>query len=208
MKYMLDAGLRASGCQLARRLTLCLMLLLPSAVSARGGIEAGAFSAYTVARIELLGYRHTRPYVIEREIRTRVGEALQTTTLAGDVQRLENLDIFSSVRVELIAEGVDKVRVVYHLRELPPVVPYISYGVGDQDGWSFGPAVKSVNFLGRDVFLAGYALFGGRTSYLIDLVHPLTVRTDVHVLVVEFLLFSVLFAHHNGHFDLLHVIDS
>lgn len=172
MKYMLDAGLRASGCQLARRLTLCLMLLLPSAVSARGGIEAGAFSAYTVARIELLGYRHTRPYVIEREIRTRVGEALQTTTLAGDVQRLENLDIFSSVRVELIAEGVDKVRVVYHLRELPPVVPYISYDVGDQDGWSFGPAVKSVNFLGRDVFLAGYALFGGRTSYLIDLVHP------------------------------------
>jgi outer membrane protein assembly factor BamA len=109
--------------------------------------------------------------VITRELRTLVGQPLDPSTLTADVQRLQNLDIFSSVCVELVSDG-EAVRVVYHLRELPPVVPYITYDVTDQDGWSFGPAVKSVNLFGKDIFLAGYALFGGRTSYLLDLTHP------------------------------------
>jgi len=161
--------LRLSSCGV----WLCLAgVVLPGSLSAQPYTTADELSGRRVERVDLVGNRYTRVHIIERELRTRVGQPLAPTTLAQDLQRLENLDIFSSVRVELLAEGDDAVHVTYHLRELPPVVPYISYDVTDQDGWSFGPAVKSVNLLGRDIFLAGYALFGGRTSYLVDLVHP------------------------------------
>jgi outer membrane protein assembly factor BamA len=51
-------------------------------------------------------------------------------------------------------------------------VPYISYDVTDEDGWSYGPALKAVNLLGRDLSVAGYALFGGKTTFLLDLNYP------------------------------------
>ena len=165
-----ETGSRGGRCQ-SGVLWLCLALL-PVTLAANNDPQVGELAGRRVVEIELLGYRHTRVHVIRRELRTRVGQPLGQATLAADLQRLENLDIFSSVRVQLVAEGADAVRVFYHLRELPPVVPYITYDVTDQDGWSFGPAVKSVNLFGRDIFLAGYALFGGRTSYLLDLTHP------------------------------------
>jgi outer membrane protein assembly factor BamA len=145
-------------------------MLLPAAPVA-GSDTQGDLAGRRVADIDLSGNRYTQAHVITRELRTLVGQPLDPSTLTADVQRLQNLDIFSSVRVELVSDG-EAVRVVYHLRELPPVVPYITYDVTDQDGWSFGPAVKSVNLFGKDIFLAGYALFGGRTSYLLDLTHP------------------------------------
>jgi outer membrane protein assembly factor BamA len=151
---------------------LCLVLLLPLPLAARTDVEAMDLTGKRVTAVQVFGHRHTHAHVIERELRTRVGEVLTPATLAGDLQRLENLDVFSSVRVEVEPDGSGAVRVIYHLRELPPVVPYITYDVTDQDGWSFGPAVKSVNLFGRDIFLAGYALFGGRTSYLIDFSQP------------------------------------
>ncbi len=58
------------------------------------------------------------------------------------------------------------------VRELPFALPYITYDTTDQDGWSFGPALKSVNMLGRDIYAAGFALFGGKTSFLLDLSYP------------------------------------
>ena len=125
-----------------------------------------------VAGVHLVGQRATRAHVILRELRTRTGEPLSLDTLAADVQRLDNLDIFSSIRTELRPQSNGDVSVTLRLRELPPVVPYLSYDVTDQDGWSFGPAVKAVNLLGQDIFVAGYALFGGTTTFLLDFVHP------------------------------------
>ena len=153
------------------RFWLCLALLCVT-LPVWADDHLAAFAGRRVSTVQILGYRHTHAYVIERELATSVGEPLKPATVAQDLQRLENLDVFSSIRVEVEADGAEGVRVTYHLRELPPVLPYISYDVTDQDGWSFGPAVKSVNLFGRDIFLAGYALFGGRTSYLIDFSQP------------------------------------
>ena len=125
----------------------------------------------TVVRVAVTGNETTREFVIRRELGTNVGEPLDVSTVRADLQRLDNLDVFSSVSVTATAEA-GGLAVSYHVRELPYMLPYVSYDVTDQDGWSFGPAVKSVNMLGQDIFVAGYAQFGGRTSFLLDANYP------------------------------------
>ena len=128
----------------------------------------------TVAAIEVEGNRTTRTYVVLRELRTQVGRPLDLEVLGADLQRLDNLDIFSSLRVEAAeARGLARgLNLTLRVREVPFVVPYVTYDVSDQDGWSFGPAIKSGNLLGRDIYAAGYALFGGRTTFLLDATNP------------------------------------
>jgi outer membrane protein assembly factor BamA len=137
-----------------------------------------------VETVEVSGQRITRESVIRREIRTQAGGAFASRVMREDVQRLENLDIFSSVAASarLLGEGVV---VEYVLRELPPTIPYISYDVTDEDGWSFGPAIKSVNMGGRDIFVGGWALFGGKNIFMLEVSDPwiggnhLSVELDV-----------------------------
>lgn len=162
LRTVADAGLRAVPCQTV------LLLFLVCAWAANADQDE---PVHHIVGVGWTGNKATKNHVIAREVRAAVGTRLDDLVLQQDVQRLQNLDIFSSVRVETTVRG-DSAYVLYRLRELPPVVPYISYDVTDQDGWSFGPAVKSVNLMGQDIFVAGYALFGGRTSYLLDLTHP------------------------------------
>ena len=129
------------------------------------------FEGRTIHRIELVGNRITRDFVILRELRTRIDRPFSVQVLLQDLQRLDNLDIFSSVKVDTRLEG-DGVLLILQVREIPFMIPYITYDVSDQDGWSFGPALKSVNMLGLDLFVAGFALFGGKTSFLLDLSYP------------------------------------
>ena len=75
--------------------------------------------------------------------------------------------MFSSINSSVL-QAVTGVVLVVRMREMPPVVPYILSDITDEDGWSFGPAVKAVNLLGRNLFISGYALFGGKTTLLLD----------------------------------------
>jgi len=129
------------------------------------------FIGRSITRIEWQGNRTTRDFVIAREVRSIVGQPLRLKTALEDIRRLDNLDIFSAITLEARAEAKG-VALVFRVRELPAVVPYISYKVTDEDGWSFGPAVRSVNLLGRDLFVAGFALFGGNKIFLLDLTDP------------------------------------
>ena len=124
-----------------------------------------------VAAVEILGNRVTREYVIRRELQTEAGGVFDRRVMQGDVQRLQNLDIFSSVAVSVTALG-EGVEVRYQVRELPHAVPYISYDVTDEDGWSFGPAIKAVNMGGRDIFVGGWALFGAKSIFMLDVSNP------------------------------------
>lgn len=130
-----------------------------------------AFVGRLITRIELSGNRFTREYIIRRELRLKVGEPLELQFVEGDLRRLENLDIFSSAKVLAAADG-DGVALEVRVREMPPLVPYIKWDITDEDGWSLGPAIKSVNMLGMDLYLEGFALFGGKTLFLLDLSNP------------------------------------
>ncbi|SVE31607.1 uncharacterized protein METZ01_LOCUS484461, partial [marine metagenome] len=135
------------------------ILLLPVLLAAAPSLET--FAGHKVLRIDIEGHRTTREHTIRREVHTATGQAFDPERWRADLQRLDNLDIFSSLNsnVQVTENGII---LVLRMREIPPVVPYISYNVTDEDGWSFGPALKAVNLLGRDLFVAGYALFGGK----------------------------------------------
>ena len=151
------------------RLCFFLVLLLPTPLFA--GESLDAFAGRKILRIELAGHRVTRDHVIRRELHTAAGDPLDPDLVRADLQRLDNLDIFSSLSASARPEG-EGVVIKIRMREIPSAVPYISYEVTDEDGWSFGPALKSVNLFGRDLFVAGYALFGGKTTFLLDLSYP------------------------------------
>lgn len=152
-------------------LALIALVYSPGAASQLGRDDLGSLAGRTVNSIAIEGNRITRAHVIHRELRTRSGQPLDAETLRADLQRLDNLDIFSSVRVRVEERG-EAIDLTLIVRELPFAIPYLSSNVTDEDGWSFGPALKSVNMLGRDIFIAGYALFGGKTTFLLDLDYP------------------------------------
>jgi len=145
------------------------ILLLPVLLAAAPSLET--FTGRKVLRIDIEGHRTTREHTIRRELHTTTGQAFDPERWRADLQRLDNLDIFSSLNSNVQATE-NGIILVLRMREIPPAVPYISYNVTDEDGWSFGPALKAVNLLGRDLFVAGYALFGGKTTFLLDLNYP------------------------------------
>lgn len=151
------------------RFCCAAILLLPAILRADASLET--FAGREILRIDLQGHRTTREQIIRRELHTTPGQPFDPKLLRADLQRLDNLDIFSSLRSSARPAGTGVILVI-QLREIPPAVPYISYDVTDEDGWSFGPALKAVNLLGRDLFVAGYALFGGKTTLLLDLNYP------------------------------------
>lgn len=154
-----------------------IALILFLAVRAYAAVDSvhnahwASYAGQVVVSIELEGHRITRDAIIYRELQTRVGNPLDSNTLHADIQRLKNLDIFSSVRVQIIGRA-SGLKLTFTLREIPFAIPYFSSNVTDEDGWSFGPAIKSVNMMGRDIYVAGYALFGGKTTFLLDLDYP------------------------------------
>lgn len=148
---------------------LLVLLILCGAPPVAADIDS--FAGRVITRIDLSGNRFTRDFIIRRELRSQVGKPLDSQLLQEDLRRLENLDIFSSVKVAPAADGAG-VALALQVRELPFMVPYVSYDVTDEDGWSFGPALKSVNMLGVDLYVAGFALMGGKTSYLLDMSYP------------------------------------
>ncbi len=157
---------------IARIALFILLLLCPnSALPDDSEAQLLALAGQPITAVLIEGNRVTREHVVYRELRTTAGQVLDVDLLTADVQRLENLDIFSSIRVRA-ERGSDGLSIVFTLREIPFAIPYLSSNVTDEDGWSFGPALKSVNMLGRDISIAGYALFGGKTTFFLDLDYP------------------------------------
>jgi outer membrane protein assembly factor BamA len=98
-----------------------------------------------------------------RELVSRVGGPYLADTARRDAERLDRLGMFSAVEMRPVVEGdtvVLHVDVVETLRYLP----LVSIDVNDEDGVSLGPGLKSVDFLGRGIFLSSAARFGGATQ--------------------------------------------
>ncbi len=118
----------------------------------------------TVVSVAISGTSVTKDYVVWREIETQVGEPLRLTTVSEDFIRLENLSIFSSIEISVI-EKDDGVTVGYLLREMPWIIPYLRVKYTEQDGFSIGPSLTSVNLFGRGMYLSGYAVVGGTNQF-------------------------------------------
>jgi outer membrane protein assembly factor BamA len=133
--------------------------------------ELERFEGRPVTRLELVGHEATKDFVVERELRTEVGQPFRLATLEADLVRLENLNIFASV--DVISEAdTDGLALELELKEMPPVIPFVSFQYTEENGFSVGPALSASNLLGRDIQLAGRAYFGGTQTYWARLSYP------------------------------------
>jgi outer membrane protein insertion porin family len=119
----------------------------------------------TIVSFQHLGHSITKDRVIESRIDLAEGQRLDPQVVRADVVRLEDLGIFSSVRVQVgeVEEGGVAVR--YVLREMPWIIPYVAFRYTEENGWSVGPALSSVNLFGEAIYLSGRALFGGTNTF-------------------------------------------
>ena len=94
-----------------KRPSAALALIAVLVASTAAGLDAGGGSGLDlqalapwqgriVRGVALRGNNVTRESVVIRELRTEVGAPLRLETLAGDVVRLENIAVFSGIRVD------------------------------------------------------------------------------------------------------------
>ncbi len=129
------------------------------------------YQGFFVTRVDVAGCHVTKDHVVRREIRIEPGDTFRVQDAQADLTRLENIGIFSSG--EILAETVDStVALTYHMREMPWIVPYPRFSYTEENGWSFGGGVASVNMLGRGARLSASVLFGGLDSWFVHYRYP------------------------------------
>ena len=119
----------------------------------------------TIRSISVIGNKVTKEYIVIRELDLATGKPFSVKTMEEDLTRLDNLGIFSSVSIEPVDTDSGEVDLNVTVREMPWIIPYPGIKVSDQTGFTIGPAVSSMNLLGRDISLSGRVLFGGATTY-------------------------------------------
>ena len=154
-----------------RVLVLVVCLAVPVTAAAVDRAEFEPFEGQVITAIEYDGYSTTKEYVITREIYSRIGQPLSPSRVVADVARLDNLGIFAEilVKVDWYKSGV---RMTFSFQELPSIIPYIKLKYTEENGWSIGPALTSVNMFGKDIYLSGFVLFGGTTTFSIRFKNP------------------------------------
>ncbi|HLP40653.1 MAG TPA: BamA/TamA family outer membrane protein [Fibrobacteria bacterium] len=122
------------------------------------------------------GLRTTRGFVVRRELRHRPGVPFSCEDWRIEKARLEDLDIFAEIRLRAEpagdSAGSGPVRLVYVFKELPAYVPFVAVSKTEQDGLSAGPAIASLNLLGRDIRLEIITRFGGTSEMLAAISSP------------------------------------
>jgi outer membrane protein assembly factor BamA len=147
---------------------------LAFALPARANFTAAAlapYEGYFVTRVDVVGFRVTKEYVVRREIRIQPGDTFRVVDAQADLTRLENLGIFSSGEITAVATD-STVALQYTVREMPWIVPFPRFRYTEEDGWSFGAGVASVNMMGRATRLSGYFLLGGLDSWSVRYRYP------------------------------------
>ena len=129
------------------------------------------YEGYLVTAVDIAGCNITKNYVMRREIRIEPGDVFHVTAAQADLTRLENIGIFSSG--EIVAEAADStVALTYRVREMPWIVPYPKFTYTEEDGWSFGGGIASINMLGRGARLSASLLLGGQDSWFLHYRYP------------------------------------
>lgn len=147
----------------------CLLLISPPAQSDLRPVPEACpvQDALLIRTLRFEGLNTTREKVVVRELDHRPGVLFSCSAWTAEKIRLEDLDIFADISVR-----ADSGHLVYSFRELPPYIPFISVLLTDQDGFSAGPALASLNFLGLDIRAEFMARFGGTTEVQASLSSP------------------------------------
>ena len=149
--------------------SLILLTLLP--VSSIANPDTLSLEGKPISDITIEGLKRTKEYIVQRELISRVGDNYHAANIKQEMQNLELLDIFSSIKIVPTVEN-DSVNIKYVFVETFPVLPSISIKITDENGISAGGGVKSPNLLGRDIFFSGRLVVGGETEAEVWIENP------------------------------------
>jgi len=171
---------------LAYRLFILVLLLSsagPLAVSAaeeadslqafppQGALPIPECNGRIITGLTVQGNKHTRESIVTRELHIEVGQPLDATRFMKDLGRLQEIGVFSSVGAAALEEP-EGVMLLIQVREIPRYIGFPVVNYSEQDGWSFGAAFASTNFLGRAMTLGGGFSVGGLNSFALSLNDP------------------------------------
>ena len=139
-----------------------------------------------ISSVEFSGNDKTRNYIIEREIQHPVDVYLDSSLAEEDLNRLENLGLFSEITWQAIplenGTAILEYRIIESIQRTPPVpVPIYE----EDTGWSLGGAWVINNFRGRNQMLVLGGMVGGQNTYGINFLDPwifgnhVSVYTDI-----------------------------
>ncbi|MCK4821696.1 BamA/TamA family outer membrane protein, partial [bacterium] len=124
-----------------------------------------------IKEIRIKGLKHTKKYIVKRELLSKVGNPLLKENLSKEYKRLDLLDIFSSINIQLSIDE-DGIILTYSFAETPPFIPSPSLSITEENGISAGGSLLSPNLLGRDIFMSARVLFGEAKTGEFWLINP------------------------------------
>jgi outer membrane protein assembly factor BamA len=139
---------------------------------AYAGADSSHVYGQTVAEIRIMGLSRTKPFIVERELTTKVGEPFTIENERSDYESLDRLQIFSSIQIYTARADEGGVVVFVEVKETFAYLPVVSISISDENGISIGGGLKSVNLLGQAIYFSGVARFGGETTVELDLRDP------------------------------------
>ena len=119
-----------------------------------------ALEGRIIQEVVLLGNFRTKNFVILRELQSKPGCLLNARILRQDRLRLENLYIFSHVRLWPTSVP-DGVRLYVDVKERISWLPLPIFYWAHAEGWTYGLSVASINFRRRAERFQSYIAFGG-----------------------------------------------
>jgi len=149
-----NAGIHLKICAVLVLTLLCPCMASPAEKDKSTGPVPGPETI--VKKIRITGLRYTDPAAVKREILNIEGQPFDPELLDRDRDALEGMGIFASVSIHTVRDE-EGVTLDYRFRELPPVIPFISVKVTDQNGWIAGPAVALLSLFGSAIRIEGYA---------------------------------------------------
>ena len=156
--------------KMARNVFVCLSFAVVLVLAATAVLVAaegvGKHEGRIIDEIRISGAKHTKEYIIRRELASREGEPLTRRNIRHDESNLDALGVFSVIRIYPVEEE-EKLILVIDVTETFRYLPTISLKIDDENGISIGAGLKSTNLFGRAMFLSGTALFGGATTIVV-----------------------------------------
>jgi outer membrane protein assembly factor BamA len=152
--------------RIAIRVAISAILMFAASALLAAEEGAGDYEGRLVDEMKVVGAKHTKEYIITRELASKPGEPLLEKNLKEDRANLDALGVFSVIKVYPVEEN-ERLVLTVEVKETFRYLPTVSLKISDENGISIGGGLKSTNLFGRAMFLSGTAFFGGATTVVL-----------------------------------------
>ena len=149
-------------------------------VDTRTGVLSVVVDERRIESFKIEGLKDTKEAIVRRMIQTKPGVLFQQSLIAGDLQRIFNMQIFQNVKTEMRPGQVDPtaVIVVIQIEEKKTGVASVAAAYSDLDRFVMMVSVAENNFRGRAERVSVDLEAFGRTSYDARFYEPFLDKKD------------------------------